>query len=133
EDVGAASNDALNSHLNDDARHVTQAEKNNWNNKVSKSGDTMTGTLNFAGHAGHIFLVFRHSDAVYKPWAIHKPAGHDLIFAPLRDNGVDWDWSNQITFHPNGDISSGAIIYGNRKFFWHQGNSGPFYRGEGSP
>lgn len=35
----------IDAHLNDNERHVTQAEKNTWNNKISKSGDTMTGDL----------------------------------------------------------------------------------------
>jgi hypothetical protein len=45
QDTGFASSTDFNAHKADTTKHVTQNEKDTWNNKVSKSGDTMTGNL----------------------------------------------------------------------------------------
>lgn len=52
--------DAIASHLNDNVRHVTQSERNSWNNKVSKTGDTMTGDLRIESVSPQ--LVFTYTE-----------------------------------------------------------------------
>ena len=47
-DIGGSTTlDELQAHINDAVRHITAEERTDWNNKVSKTGDMMTGLLTF--------------------------------------------------------------------------------------
>lgn len=139
----------FNEHLNDDARHVTQSERDAWNSaeanaknytdgligalsslltnakntivaaineivtslnaglneKVSKSGDTMTGSLNTTSA-----FPFYIKLSGKKTWGFHR-SGDNLYIAPSASNdGTDLDWSKQTVFYPDGKVSFSGIV-----------------------
>lgn len=130
---------ALASHLNDNTQHVTQAEKNTWNNKVSKTGDSMTGDLTInnaflrfivpnttSNYARGIMYLDKNGDLVGGV-GFHGSLGiFDYMYIGLNEG---WDGKG-IRIK-----ADGSFVYfdGVEKVVWHAGNAGPFYRGAGSP
>ena len=73
---------------------------------VKKSGDAMTGPLSTTS-AFPFYLKISGK----KTWGFHR-SGDEFYIAPSASNdGADLDWSKQIRFQPNGNVSFNGIIY----------------------